>query len=94
MRTGAHPLGGAPALSFGSVGGPRATPRRPPPSTREPGTMLGRLLILLLSVLPKHGMSRAAGWLANLPVPRPLRPSVYRGYSRVFGAKPEEASSQ
>ena len=53
--------------------------------------MLGRFLILLLSVLPKHAMSRMAGALANLPVPRPLRPSVYRGYSRVFGAAPEEA---
>jgi phosphatidylserine decarboxylase len=51
----------------------------------------GRLLILLLAVLPKHLMSRMAGSLANLPVPRPLRPSVYRGYSRVFGATPEDA---
>ena len=51
----------------------------------------GRLLILLLAVLPKHLMSRMAGALANLPVPRGLRPSVYRAYSRVFGAAPEEA---
>ena len=53
--------------------------------------MLGRFLILLLSVLPKHGMSRMAGWLGNRPVPVPMRPSVYRGFSRVFGAAPEEA---
>jgi phosphatidylserine decarboxylase len=53
--------------------------------------MFGRFLILLLSVLPKHLLSRAAGALANAPVPRPLRPAVYRGYSRVFGASPEEA---
>jgi len=53
--------------------------------------LFGRLLILLLSVLPKHGMSRAAGWIGNLPIPRPLRGAVYRGYSRLFGAKPEEA---
>ena len=53
--------------------------------------MFGRLLILLLSVLPKHLMSRVAGWLANRPVPRALRPAVYRGYSRIFGAVPEEA---
>ena len=53
--------------------------------------MLGRFLILLLSVLPKHGMSRAAGWLANRDIPRPLRPTAYRAFSRVFGAKPEEA---
>ena len=53
--------------------------------------MFGRLLILLLSVLPKHLMSRVAGWLASRSVPQSLRPAVYRGYSRVFGAKPEEA---
>lgn len=53
--------------------------------------MLGRLLIVLLSVLPKHAMSRAAGALANARVPRALRPAVYRGYSRLFGADPSEA---
>jgi len=51
----------------------------------------GRLLISLLGVLPKHLMSHAAGALASRPVPRPLRARVYRGYSRVFGATPEEA---
>jgi phosphatidylserine decarboxylase len=51
----------------------------------------GRLLILLLAVLPKHLMSRMAGTLANRPVPRALRPSVYRAYSRIFGATPEDA---
>lgn len=54
--------------------------------------MSGRLLILLLSVLPKHGMSRLAGWLANRTVPVGWRGAVYRGYSRIFGAKPEEAA--
>ncbi|MER7071180.1 archaetidylserine decarboxylase [Terrabacter sp. NPDC000476] len=54
--------------------------------------MLGRLLILLLSVLPKHTLSRGAGWLATRPIPRPLRGRVHRGYSRVFGARPEEAA--
>ena len=53
--------------------------------------MSGRLLILLLSVLPKHAMSRAAGWLANRTIPRPLRPAAYRGYARIFGAKVDEA---
>lgn len=53
--------------------------------------MFGRLLILLLSILPKHAMSRGAGWLATRTVPVPWRGAVYRGYSRVFGAKPEEA---
>jgi phosphatidylserine decarboxylase len=54
--------------------------------------MTGRLLILLLSVLPKHGMSRVAGWLATRTVPVRWRGAVYRGYSRIFGAKPEEAA--
>lgn len=54
--------------------------------------MLGRLLILLLSVLPKHALSRGAGWVATRPIPRPLRARVHRGYSRVFGARPEEAA--
>ena len=53
--------------------------------------MLGRLLILLLAVLPKHALSRAAGFLANRTIPTPLRPAVYRAYGRIFGARPEEA---
>src|SRR5215213_2425945 len=53
--------------------------------------LFGRLLILLLSVLPKHAMSRAAGGLANRPLPRKLRVPVLRGFSRIFGAIPEEA---
>ena len=53
--------------------------------------MLGRLLIVLLSVLPKHAMSRVAGAIANCPVPRPLRRAVYLGYCRVFGARAEDA---
>jgi phosphatidylserine decarboxylase len=52
--------------------------------------LFGRLLILLLSVLPKHGMSRVAGALANLTVPRPLRKPVYRGFARIFGASLDE----
>ena len=51
----------------------------------------GRILIAVLGVLPKHLMSRAAGGLANRTVPKPLRPAVYRGYSRVFGAAPDDA---
>jgi len=53
--------------------------------------MLGRLLILLLAVLPKHALSRGAGWLATRTIPIGWRGAVYRGYSRLFGAKPEEA---
>jgi phosphatidylserine decarboxylase len=52
--------------------------------------LFGRLLILVLSVLPKHGMSRVAGTLANLTVPRPLRKPVYRGFARLFGAALDE----
>lgn len=53
--------------------------------------MFGRLLILLLSVVPKHAMSRLAGGIANIPIPRPLRGTVHRGYGRVFGARVEDA---
>jgi phosphatidylserine decarboxylase len=53
--------------------------------------MFGRLLILLLSVLPKHALSRGAGWIANRPVPRALRRRVYLGYCRIFGAVAEDA---
>ena len=54
--------------------------------------MLGRLLIVLLSVLPKHALSHGAGWLATRPIPRRWRGSVHRGFSRIFGAEPAEAA--
>ncbi|GAA3767073.1 hypothetical protein GCM10022379_38530 [Micromonospora maritima] len=54
--------------------------------------MFGRALILFLSVLPKHALSRGAGWIANRTIPVPLRGPVHRAYSRVFGARPEEAA--
>jgi phosphatidylserine decarboxylase len=54
--------------------------------------MFDRLLILLLSVLPKHAMSRGAGWLASRTIPVGWRGTVYRGYSRLFGANPDEAA--
>lgn len=53
--------------------------------------MLGRLLILVLSVLPRHGMSQMAGWLANRTVPTRLRAPLHGAFSRVFGAAPDEA---
>src|SRR3954454_4877779 len=53
--------------------------------------VFGRLLILLLSVLPKHAMSRAAGHVANFTVPRPLRPTVFGAFARIFGASIDEA---
>ncbi len=51
----------------------------------------GRVLLPLLAILPKHLLSRMAGGLANRTVPRPWRGAVYRGYSRIFGATPEDA---
>lgn len=51
----------------------------------------GRILIALLAIMPKHLMSRMAGGIANIPVPVGMRPSVYRGYCRIFGAVAEEA---
>jgi phosphatidylserine decarboxylase len=53
--------------------------------------MFGRLIIVLLSVLPKHALSRGAGWLATRTIPVAWRGAVYRGYSRLFGADPHEA---
>ena len=61
------------------------------PPSLDPRLMFGRLLILALSVMPKHAMSRAAGAIANVRIPRALRGTVYRGYSRVFGARPQDA---
>ncbi|MFI6133707.1 archaetidylserine decarboxylase [Micromonospora sp. NPDC051141] len=54
--------------------------------------MLGRMLILALSVIPKHAISRGAGWLATRTVPVRWRGPAYRTYSRIFGARPEEAA--
>ncbi len=51
----------------------------------------GRFLIALLAIMPKHLMSRMAGGIANIPVPVSMRPAVYRGYCRIFGAVAEEA---
>ena len=52
--------------------------------------IFGRLLILLLSVLPKHGMSRVAGGLANRTLPLRLRAPAYRAFARIFGAALDE----
>ncbi|MFI2710560.1 archaetidylserine decarboxylase [Micromonospora sp. NPDC018662] len=54
--------------------------------------MLGRMLIVLLSVMPKHAISRGAGWLATRTVPVRWRGRTYRTYCRIFGARPEEAA--
>ncbi|MBI5498376.1 MAG: phosphatidylserine decarboxylase [Deltaproteobacteria bacterium] len=52
---------------------------------------MDRLLILLLSVLPKHLLSHLAGLLCAVPIPRFLRPLVFRSYCVMFGANAAEA---
>lgn len=54
--------------------------------------MSGRLLIALLSVLPRHALSTAAGRLAGVPLPRSWRAPVHRAYCRAVGADPAEAA--
>jgi len=41
---------------------------------------------LLLTALPKVALSRACGVLCGLPLPRPLRPRLYRWFARRYGA--------
>jgi len=55
--------------------------------------MLARSLIALLSVLPKHAMSRGAGWLASRRIPVGWRAAVYRGYASVFGVNLDEVGA-
>ncbi len=54
--------------------------------------MLGRVLIAILSALPKHALSHGAGWLATRTIPLGWRGFVHRGYSRVFGAELTEVA--
>lgn len=44
-----------------------------------------RLALALLGALPKHALSRAAGWLAARRLPGSLRAPVARGFGRVVG---------
>ena len=53
--------------------------------------MLGRLLIMLLSVLPRHAMSALGGWVFNRRVPRGLRPALYGAFCTLAGADASEA---
>jgi phosphatidylserine decarboxylase len=41
--------------------------------------------------LPRHGLTRAAGALMGLEVPRSLRSGLYRGYCAATGARADEA---
>ena len=44
-----------------------------------------RLAIALLRALPKHAMSRGAGWLAGRRLPAPLRAPAVRAFGRAVG---------
>lgn len=39
----------------------------------------------ILHWFPKQVFSRSMGWASRLPVPRPLRDPIYRGFARHFG---------
>lgn len=45
---------------------------------------------ILLTALPKVGLSRACGWLTSLPLPRSMRPAFYRWFARRYGAALDE----
>ena len=51
----------------------------------------GRLLLALLSRIPRAVASRGLGRLADAEIPRPLRPSLIGGFARVVGARMDEA---
>lgn len=50
-----------------------------------------RLLLAALKRLPQRALSRLAGRLADLPIPRPLRRSVLGGAARALGIDTSEA---
>lgn len=45
-----------------------------------------RAIIGFLRLLPRNALSRLAGRLVSVPLPRFLRPSFMRGYAAIFGA--------
>ncbi|MEW5849220.1 MAG: archaetidylserine decarboxylase [Myxococcota bacterium] len=53
--------------------------------------MGAKLLIALVAVLPAHGMSRVAGWLATRELSPWWRKAVFGWFVRTFGANPDEA---
>ena len=52
---------------------------------RPLGTSGRRLLISGLRLLPKNLLSRAAGHLADIPLPGPLRRPLLQGFGRLVG---------
>ncbi len=52
---------------------------------------LARLLLALLYVLPKNGISRIAGWIASRHLPGPLQRFEIKLFARVAGVDLSEA---
>lgn len=52
-----------------------------------------RSLILLLTLLPKNWMSRAAGWFASIPWPGPLMRLHIRIFGAIFGVNMSEVKA-
>jgi phosphatidylserine decarboxylase len=55
--------------------------------------MFGRLLIAFVSVLPTHLLSRAAGRLATIQLPRRLRAPAHRAFSALAGVRLDEVEA-
>jgi phosphatidylserine decarboxylase len=58
---------------------------------KTPRTAFWRGAIAALERLPQGGLSRLAGRLADLPIPRPMRRLVLAAFARAVGADPREA---
>jgi phosphatidylserine decarboxylase len=56
-------------------------------------TLKDRAVISSLKVLPQHWLSAAAGVVAGLPTPRPLRPAAYRAFGSLFGVDFDEVKA-
>jgi len=58
---------------------------------KTPRTAFWRGAIAALERLPQGGLSRLAGRLADLPIPRPIRRPVLAAFAKAVGADPYEA---
>lgn len=68
---------------------PTSTPTSP--ERPEPVGPAWRLALLILRALPQVALSRLTGWLADRPVPQPLRRLIIGGFARIAGARIDEA---